>query len=530
MEYRFREKGAISPNLKMTNSSDKSLKSILFFLLFLISSLTLAKNDDHSIPPEKRGMGKAEVQGDPTESCLGGRGLAAFANGEEYDIAGIISYLADPACEERRPEIARSAISQRIAFNEVPYRLKQAALNFNPSSLKSVEETNQALSRSVPLVLKEHPLSNQDLLPILGQVSVLSATAGKKILGAMIQNELVAADGLMKNSARSKSGFAGDLARTLLNYGANNPAIAGELAEATEEMALSAQVNSLGKVLSSLAEAARVESNLIPTLQLTAGATRRGIEKGTVFFSTEDSHALLKLIFDKIKPQFLADSAFDPVSDDYNRAMKVLLNDKSLNKTVLRDAWRESLRILSANRNQTALAKAVALSLTGDIVYLGDSDKRLMLMASNNFSALAIGLQRSFLSAWNENLIAVQEGSLPAKVFNDRKDRFFGPFAEGILELEPEFIETEWLKFAWEKGLVKPQQIETRLPKLVLVKVKRRERAMKASQTGGSFQGYLESLAENLAVTRALSSVELPALNVWIKKTEEESPGPSLSK
>jgi hypothetical protein len=296
--------------------------------------------------------------------------------------------------------------------------------------------------------------------------------------------------------------------------------IAGELAEATEEMALSAQVDSLGKILSALAEAARAESGLVPTFQLTVGATRSGVEKGTVFFSSDDSRGLLKMVFERLKSQFLAESPFESASEDYNRAMKVLLQDKSLNKTVLREAWRESLKILAYNRAQSALAKAVALSLTGDSIYLGDDDKRLLLSAANNYAPIAVGFQRSFLAAWSEVWEGVQERTLPPQLFNSRKDRYFIPTVEGILELEPGFVETEWLKFVWEKGFVKEEQIESRFPKMVLFQIKRREKSLRQLATSSSFQSSLESLAETMAVSRALSSVQIPALNGWLKKND----------
>lgn len=505
----------------MSKKTNKK-SALLFVFLFLgwipFHALSIDEHSKTADPrnPKRKGEERVELG----ESCLGGRALAAFANGEEYDMEGMVSFLSDSSCDERRADIARSAMSYRISFNDVPFRLKQAASNYNPSSFQSLEQTSQTLLRTVPIVLKEHPSSNEELLPILGQVAVLSQPAARKVLAEMIQKELVSGDGLMRSNPKGKSGFAAELAKTLLTYGANNPVIASELAESTEEMALSSQVDSLGKILNALAEAARAESGLVSTFQLTVGATRRGVEKGTVFFSVDDSRSLLKMVFERLKAQFLAESPFESASEDYNRAMKVLLQDKSLNKTVLREAWRESLKILAYNRSQSALAKAVALSLSGDSVYLGDDDKRLLLAAANNYASIAVGVQRSFLSAWNEAWEGVQDRTVPPSLFNNRKDRYLVPTVEGVLELEPGFIETEWVKFVWEKGFIKDEQIESRFPKMVLFQIKRREKALKQLATSASFQSSLESLAETMAVSRALSSVQIPALNVWIKKNE----------
>ncbi len=489
--------------------------------LILVQLSAQAGTPDHDVTkPLKKGPRKIGVKSPGEDPCLGGRGLAAFANGDDYNMEGMVSFLTDSSCQERQPQIVRDALSQRISFNEAPFRLKQLASNFDPASLQSVEQTNQTLVRVVPMLLKEHPLTNNAVLPILGQVAVLSQPAARKILAEMIQTELVSSDSLMKTSNREKGNLASDLAKTILAYGASSPLIAAEISEATEEMALSAQVDSLGKVLSALAEAARAEVELIPTLELSVGGTRRGLEKGQTFLSAQEKQSLLKVLFERIKPNFLAEPEFDGVSSDYNRAFKVLLKNKTLTQTALRDAWRECLQILSVNRNQSALAVALGLSLTGDMVYLNQSEKQLLLMASNNYRFLAVAVQRSFLAAWNEAWDNLHDQKLPPGLFNSRKDKYFIPTVEGILELDPEFIEREWIKFAWEKGFVKDEQIETRFPKILLVQLKRRENSLKKLMVDSSLQSQMTALAESLAVGRFLSSVQVPALNGWIKKNE----------
>jgi len=491
----------------------------LSVLLIQLSSQA-ATPEHEAAKPIKKGSRKIGVKSPGEDPCLGGRGLAAFANGDDYNMEGMVSFLTDSNCQERQSQIVRDALSQRIAFNEAPFHLKQIATHFDSTSLQSIEQTNQTLMRVVPTVLREHPLTNKAILPVLGQVAVLSQPAARKILATMIQTELVSSDSLIKTSNREKGNLANDLAKTILAYGASSPLIAAELAEATEEMALSAQVDSLGKVLSALAEAARAEEELIPTLELSVGGTRRGLEKGEKFLSAQEKQALLKTIFERIKPNFLAEPEFDGVSSDYNRALKVLLKNKSLMQTNLRDAWKECLQILSVNRNQSALAVAIGLSLTGDMVYLNRNEKQLLLMASNNYRFLAVAVQRSFLAAWNEAWDSLYDHKIPPALFNSRKDKYFIPTVEGILELDPEFIERDWVKFVWEKGFVKDEQIETRFPKIMLVQLKRRENALKRLMVDSTLQNQMTALAETMAVSRFLSSVQIPALNGWIKKNE----------
>jgi len=499
----------------------QALVIVLLGIVWLSPVYGASESADHdSAKPSKKTSRKVGTRAPGEDPCLGGRGLAAFANGDDYNLGGMVSFLTDTNCQERQTQIVRDALSQRISFNEAPFQLKKIASHFDPASLQSVEQTNQTLMRVVPVILKDHPLNNNAILPILGQVAVLSQPAARKILAEMIQTELISSDALIKTSNRDKGNLASELAKTILAYGAASPLIAAEMAEATEEMALSAQVDSLGKILSALAEAARAEDELIPALELTVGGTRRGLEKGERFLNASDKQSLLKLVFDRLKPNFLGEAEFDGVSADYNRALKVLLQNKAFNQTSLREAWRECLQILSVNRNQNALASAMGLSLTGDMVYLSNSDKQLLLTASNNYRFLAVAVQRSFLAAWDEAWNNLYDRKLPAGLFNSRKDKYFTPTVEAILELDPEFIERDWVKFVWEKKFVSDEQIETRFPKIMLVQLKRREIALKKINVDPSLQNQMASMAESLAAARFLSSVQLPALNGWIRKND----------
>jgi len=280
----------------------------------------------------------------------------------------------------------------------------------------------------------------------------------------------------------------------------------------------------LGKILSSLAAAAQAEEELVTTLEVTVDGAQKGISKGKQYFSPEDSQALLKLIFENIRNTFLSEPELDGVSINYNKAFQTLLEDRNFMRTSLREAWKECVKVLSANKNQVALGRAVAFSITSDVIYLPDKDKELLLMASDNYLVLAIALQRSFLVAWNEAWEMLYSKKIPIDLFNSRKDRYFVPLVEGILELEPESIEFGWLKFVWEKGFVRDEQIETRFPKLVLVQVKKRENALKDLQQKSDLEDTIRAMLVSLDVSRNLSSVQVPALNLWIKKNESQKP------
>lgn len=488
---------------------------LVIFLLFPLIGWT---DEGHQPSPHSGKKSRKFNQRAPGEdSCLGGRGLAAFANGEDYNMPGMVALLTEPVCQGRYTQITREALAQRISFFDEPFRFQQLAVNFNPSSLKSVEQTNQVLERTLPLILKNHPMTNEAILPVLGQTAILSQSAAKKVLAEMIQSELVASAPLMKASTQDKSKLAVDLAQTLLSLGASRSAIGAEVARATEELALSAQVDSLAKILSSLADAARAEDTLVPTLEQTVGAAQRGVEKGQKYTRFSERQKLLLAFFENVKPAFFSDPEFEGVSQKYNEALKVLLKNQDLGRTTLRDLWRECLKVLANNRQQKALALSLSLSLGPDLVYFGDSDLNILLLAANQHPSVAVALQRGFVAAWEEMWDQVHEKEISPQVFNNRKTRYFVPLVEKVMELEPHLLEAAWLKVVWEKGFIKDPQIESRFPKLVLSHLKKHELSSQDSTQLHSFEGVSQNLANQIAITRALSSVEIPALKAWLK-------------
>jgi len=172
---------------------------VVLWLKFPASALGEASRSDHEIKKNPK-KPKAPI-GDRIRSedpCLGGAGLASFANGEAFDLGGMVSYLAEPGCKDRQGKISREAISFGVRFIDEPFRLKQLASNYNPNSVQSSESVNQSLLRTLPVILKDHPVSNDSILPVLGQVAVLSPAAGRKLLGEMIRNELISSAPLMK--------------------------------------------------------------------------------------------------------------------------------------------------------------------------------------------------------------------------------------------------------------------------------------------------------------------------------------------
>src|SRR5262249_4686408 len=142
---------------------------------------------------------------------------------------------------------------------------------------ESGKRIDMQLTQAVPNILRQNAMSTNELMPILGQLAILSPQAARTTLANLITQELYAGDQMILLAGRRGGDAAAqDLARTLLRLGANESLIASELAENVEDMALLAQADSLGRVFRAMAAAAAVESSLVPTFNLTAGAFNRG--------------------------------------------------------------------------------------------------------------------------------------------------------------------------------------------------------------------------------------------------------------
>ena len=130
------------------------------FLAGLCLSSFSAKEPEHDRTEKvpKKNLRRRSNRPPGEDPCLGGRGLAAFANGDDFNMEGMVSFLTEGGCQERQSSTVKEALAQRISFNEEPFRLKQVASNFNPSSVQSIEHANQHLLRFLPLVMRDHPM------------------------------------------------------------------------------------------------------------------------------------------------------------------------------------------------------------------------------------------------------------------------------------------------------------------------------------------------------------------------------------
>src|SRR5690606_31599292 len=122
---------------------------------------------------------------------------------------------------------------------------------------------------------------SSEMLPLLGQLSLLSPTAARTTLTTLIRQEAENADAkLAQAKADLKPAIAADLAVSLLRMGVLDPVVASDLSGAVEELALTVQADSLGKFFRGLAAAAAADAALAPTFNQSATALNRGVQKG----------------------------------------------------------------------------------------------------------------------------------------------------------------------------------------------------------------------------------------------------------
>ena len=449
--------------------------------------------------------------------------LASFANGERYDYSSMVTYLTSPGCAMAAPEISQLAISQGVDFSrDGAIKLAPWAESLKRSAADGNKRLDIALRRAVPNMMLGAPMGTNELLPIVGQLALISPTASRFTLGQVIKNELILGDDILQMSDSSgRQASAINLAQTLIRLGASESLIASEMAASAEEMAVLAQADSLAKYLRALSAAASVEASLVPTFNLTAGALNRGVQKGKQFYSKDSNEGLLNSVFTAIRAALGASPALEPGSAELNEALGVLLNGDSLAATELIKAWKDVIRILAVSTTQGALADAMSVSLTPEFIFLINDEQENLMLAAKNYPQMAGAIQLTFLKSWEQMWNDVNAGVINVAKFNEMKSQYFAPMVSRILDLDPYLIDPTWLGTVIEKKLVSDSDIEKRFPRFVLAFLDRRDRASKVATMENGLEPTVSSLAENFAVLWTLSSIHMPALFNWVKKHDE---------
>jgi hypothetical protein len=448
--------------------------------------------------------------------------LADFANGESYDFNNLVNYLTAPACIANARQISRAAINSGVSFSSVaPYRLDNFAKGSHVD-LESSTRLESSLARTIPNLLRENPLGPNELLPIMGQLALLSPKAARAALTNLIQQEVFAGDQrILLEDSKGKLTASAELARTLVRLGAAESLIASDIASSVEEMTVLRRSDSLARFLRGLGAAANVEASLVPTFNLSAGAVSRAVRKSQGYLQSQDREDLMFAVFIAVRAAMAGSGALEPGAAELNEALGTLIRGTPLVVTSLRKLWKDVTRVLAQSGSQTALADAVAASLTPNLVYLNPTDRDLLLAAARNYAQISSSIQVRFLQAWFRLSNRLRDGNLEPRVYNRMRRKYFEPIVAAILELDPSLVDAVWLREALAGGLIQDDDIEKRFPRFVLAYLDRREKASKVALADAGLEPTLSSMAESFAVVWTLSNVHIPALMRWVKKYEQ---------
>jgi len=520
----------------------------LFFILLLVSPFVQAGDDhDHDKPslpglPNKAGGTKPEPTTPkpapeagprttaPVQRPQGGgncrvspNSLSSFANGDSYNYGEMVTFLTSPDCREDGRTIAGQAMTNGIDFNvSGPFRLDHLAASVKSNQLENARRVELLLGGTIQNTLRMNPLGSTELLPLIGQLSMLSPKGARAAMANLIQQEIYQGDSqLSQVTGPEREGVAVDLAKTILSLGGTTPPIVAELADSIEDMALLSQADSLGKLFRGLSAVSQVEPALAPTFNTSAGAFNRGIQRRADTLGKDNRTSMLVTTFTGIESALRGGEALEAGATELNDAMGALLKGAPLEITQLKKLWKDVIRALATSSSQNSLAQAVALSLRPPFVFLPPDEIGKLLQASRNYPELAGAIQQNFLLAWKRQWDDLHEGKLKIRTFNRVKEKFFEPLVTELLELDPYLIDPYWLHEVTRRGLVSDDDIEKRFPRLVLANLERRDKASRQMMQDQGIEPTLVAMAENLAVLKSLAGTEVPALLKWVKKNEE---------
>jgi hypothetical protein len=497
----------------------------LTLALLLIQATGLSEglpptHDEENQKPRATGNGNTANGG---ECGVAPDRLAKFANGDNYDYKSMVTFLTQPECLNSGKQISAAAIATGVSFKSSgPWNLTNYASLVPSSDIEGRSRIDENLAKQVPILLREDPLGQTELLPMIGQLALLSPKAARASLVNLIEQQLYAADPqLRSNSTNTIVATATNLAKSLTRLGAAEPLIATEMADNIEELAILSQADSLEKIFRGLGISAIQDASLANTFNLSADAFNRGIQRGKNVFQKYDKQSLTQAVFSAIRAAIAGNELLETGAGELNEALAALIAGQPLPRTKIAALWKEVLKILSESTSQPTLAQAFALGLTPSTVLLPKKEMALMIKSCRNYPVVAVSLESNFLFAWKDSWDNLHDGKLTVGQYNEMKTKIYEPVVVSILDLGPSIIDPKWLKAVLERGLVSDKDIETRFPRYVLALLGRREKASREAASNPNAETAITSMAENFRVLWTLSNVHIPALMKWVKKFDE---------
>lgn len=449
--------------------------------------------------------------------------LADFANGESYDFPNLVTFITQPSCRASSREISRAAVAQGVDFTpDPPFKLSQYASSISKTDLESARNVDIALSKTVPQILRGELPDAKRMLPIIGQLSLLSGKAAQTALTYVINQEIATGDQRLQSAASyEKPQVSSQLAAALVRLGANTPMIAGELASSVEEMVLLQQGDTVAGYFRALAAASGVESSLVPTFQASSAAASRGAKKAA---KMNPNGEVLKALFIALQATLETGSGLENSLGDFNDALEALLLGRALTDSQLKVLWQAVVRLLSSTPTQSGLADAVARGLTPSVMYLKEGSRAEFLRAALQYPQLARQLQRQFIDGYEQMWSRMHSRTMAVAAFNRIQAQYYRPYVAGILDLNPEDIDLVWARYCMDQQLVGNEDVERRFPKVVLSLLSREARNSENVEfIATDVDRGIASLARKLNLSYSLQTVLIPALDEWIASYENRA-------
>ncbi len=461
-----------------------------------------------------------------SENCKINAGdISKFANGEGYNFNSVVDLVAKPACAPFSNAIVAQEIAQGVNFNRTPFHLDGFSKGYSNLTIDGKRSVERGIQKNVAAALRSTPLSNRELLPVLGQLALLSPKSARSMLAYLITQELVSQElegkkGLIEGKDLVP---AIDIVRTLKKFGAEESLIVAELSNNVEEMAATSQADSLGQVLTGLALAARELDQFSLAFNSSAEAFKRGVKQSVEQYTDEERGNLLKAGFSAANASAGYSPSIEPGAQEINEVLGLLLRGQALDETTLKTVWRKVVEVAAASPGQTALAQALALSLTSEVIYLPKKDRDKVLECAKEHRSVAVAVQESFLEAWRDSRAQLRARKLKVVKFNERKEKFFEPWVSGTLELEVSSITPAWIKEVVNLGLVNDDNIQAKFPRFVLALMNENENASKKLVLEGGVEPMIETAMTSFNILWNLTDIYVPALNEWAKRHDEEN-------
>lgn len=442
-----------------------------------------------------------------------------FANGVESDFSQLLPFVTNSRCSNLSPKIIASI--DRFGSNPAPYKLDAFLSPYLRSDLEGMRQTDLSLQKRINSFISQYPLGDRDLLPLIGQLAVLSPSTSVDLIAKRISGELIIGQALLKNADEStRNSLLVNISDRIMKMGATNDGILPALSRNVSEMATLAQAESLRNYFFTLAQTTSVAQELSKTFNVSAEALRKAFANAGKIYTIPQTEEMMALTLSSMDAAISTGLRLDLGVAELNQAMESLMSSRDRSWDNLKTFWKKSLLFLAEKPSLTALSQIVSMALTPELIFLSKEERDLLLIVAGKYPEIGFSIQEKFLMAWARFNGNRESGTLSERRYGQILERNLSPWASGILELGFDHISQVFLKTVVEEKLLSRDVIKQKFPAMVLLLLNRRDGLQ--SPVRASVSDFVESMTENVAVLWHLSTIQLPALWEWIESSGKE--------